>query len=57
MEKTVGWGKNHQTMWAQRKEPVPISPQALVVPGLEKVNGGSETGLLMQLRKSHCLAP
>lgn len=31
-------------------------PQALVVPGQEKLNGGKpDRVLLMQLRKSHCL--
>lgn len=37
--RTVGW-EEKQTMWAQWKEPVPVFPQALVVPVLEKVNGG-----------------
>ena len=33
------WG-GIEKMWAQWKEPVPVSPRALVAPDLEKLNGG-----------------
>lgn len=40
MEKDSWVGEETEKMWVQGNEPVPVSPQALVAPGQEELNGG-----------------